>query len=208
MNNRSQYTGLSVDLDVLPLVPTRYQAPEFKAKFLTNDDKELRSLDTWAVGCLLQELFSPSFAQDASLTDVTHIPSELRPIFKRLLSRATPRGPDRRIEELRDHPEIKSDRLTEILLFLQEMAMKTPEEKKAFFTSLVRDVAEVVPVEICKYKVVPELLKALEFGAALGGGTVVLASVLECSKHFEQEEYQEQVVPAVVRLFQSTDRWG
>lgn len=52
-------------------------------------------------------------------------------------------------------------------------------------------------------KVLPELLKSVEFG---GGGPKVFAVVIKISTKLTDDEFEARVTPAVVRLFSSPDR--
>jgi len=52
-------------------------------------------------------------------------------------------------------------------------------------------------------KVLPELLKSVEFG---GGGPKVFGVVMKISKKLSDDEFESKVTPAVVRLFSSPDR--
>ena len=52
-------------------------------------------------------------------------------------------------------------------------------------------------------KVLPELLKSVEFG---GGGPKFLSVVMKISKKLTDDEFEIMVTPAVVRLFSSPDR--
>jgi SCY1-like protein 1 len=59
------------------------------------------------------------------------------------------------------------------------------------------------PEDYFRMKVLPELLKSVEFG---GGGPKVFAVVMKISKKLSDEEFDTKVTPAVVRLFASPDR--
>jgi SCY1-like protein 1 len=52
-------------------------------------------------------------------------------------------------------------------------------------------------------KVLPELLKSVEFG---GGGPKVFAVVMKISRKLPDDEFESKVTPAVIRLFSSPDR--
>lgn len=52
-------------------------------------------------------------------------------------------------------------------------------------------------------KILPELMKSVEFG---GGGPKVLGVVMKISKKLTEEEFEARVMPLVVRLFGSPDR--
>jgi SCY1-like protein 1 len=52
-------------------------------------------------------------------------------------------------------------------------------------------------------KVLPELLKSVEFG---GGGAKVFSTVMQISQKLSDDEYETQITPVVVRLFANPDR--
>lgn len=59
------------------------------------------------------------------------------------------------------------------------------------------------PEDFFKMKILPELLKSVEFG---GGGPKVFGVVMKISKKLTDDEFETKVTPAVVRLFSSPDR--
>lgn len=59
------------------------------------------------------------------------------------------------------------------------------------------------PEDFFKVKVLPELLKSVEFG---GGGAKPLSLVMRISAKLNEDEYNAQVTPVIVRLFGSPDR--
>jgi len=91
------------------------------------------------------------------------------------------------------------------LLFLEELALKEPKDKSRFFSSLP-SLLPRFPTAIAKYRLLPALLNALEYGAAGGGGTVVLGPILEIGGRLSPEEYSSQITPVVIKLFASLDR--
>lgn len=64
-------------------------------------------------------------------------------------------------------------------------------------------VADDFPADFFKMKVLPELLKSVEFG---GGGAKVFSTVMQIGQKLSDEEYETQITPVVVRLFASPDR--
>ena len=52
-------------------------------------------------------------------------------------------------------------------------------------------------------KVLPELLKSVEFG---GGGAKVFGTVMQIGAKLSDEEYETQITPVVIRLFANPDR--
>jgi SCY1-like protein 1 len=59
------------------------------------------------------------------------------------------------------------------------------------------------PEEYFKMKILPELLKSVEFG---GGGPKVFSVVMKIAQKLSDEDFDAKVTPVVVRLFQSPDR--
>lgn len=59
------------------------------------------------------------------------------------------------------------------------------------------------PEDFFKVKVLPELLKSVEFG---GGGPKSLALVMKIATKLTDEEYDSQITPVIVRLFTIPDR--
>ena len=58
--------------------------------------------------------------------------------------------------------------------------------------------ADDFPADFFKMKVLPELLKSVEFG---GGGTKVLRTVMQYRTKLSDDEFETQITPVVVRLF-------
>ena len=73
------------------------------------------------------------------------------------------------------------------------------------FDSELESVAESddFPEEFFKVKVLPELLKSVEFG---GGGPKSFALVMKIASKLSEDEYGMQITPVIVRLFTSPDR--
>lgn len=59
------------------------------------------------------------------------------------------------------------------------------------------------PEDFLKMKVLPELLKAVEFG---GGGPKALEVVMKIAGGLPSDEFESRVTPVVVRLFGNPDR--
>lgn len=65
------------------------------------------------------------------------------------------------------------------------------------------EVADDFPADFFKMKVLPELLKSVEFG---GGGAKVFGTVMQIGKKLSDDEFEAQITPVVVRLFANPDR--
>lgn len=59
------------------------------------------------------------------------------------------------------------------------------------------------PEDFFKVKVLPELLKSVEFG---GGGPKSFALVMRIATKLSEDEYDTQITPVIIRLFASPDR--
>lgn len=69
--------------------------------------------------------------------------------------------------------------------------------------SQLDELSDDFPEEFFKMKVLPELLKSVEFG---GGGPKILAAILKIGMKLTEDEFVQQLVPLVVRLFANPDR--
>src|SRR5215471_16882040 len=69
--------------------------------------------------------------------------------------------------------------------------------------STLEDLSDDFPEDYFKMKVLPELVKSVEFG---GGGPKVFSAIMKISSKLTSDEYEEQLVPVIVRLFSSQDR--
>jgi SCY1-like protein 1 len=65
------------------------------------------------------------------------------------------------------------------------------------------ELSDDFPEEFFRLKVLPELIKSLEFG---GGGPKVFSVVMKIATKLSDEEYDARIVPVIVRLFASPDR--
>ena len=63
--------------------------------------------------------------------------------------------------------------------------------------------SEDFPEEFFKMKILPELLKSVEFG---GGGPKVFSLILKIGSKLSDNEYEARLNPVIIRLFASPDR--
>jgi len=69
--------------------------------------------------------------------------------------------------------------------------------------SELESVSDDFPEEFFKVKVLPELLKSIEFG---GGGPTVFGVVMKIGSKLFDDDYDTRITPVIVRLFTSPDR--
>jgi len=83
------------------------------------------------------------------------------------------------------------------------MTVIAREQRADYFHSQLDDLSDDFPEDFFKMKILPELLKSVEFG---GGGPRVFGVVMKISKKLSDDEYESKITPVVVRLFSSPDR--
>uniref|UniRef100_A0A9R1SIE5 N-terminal kinase-like protein n=2 Tax=Cyprinus carpio TaxID=7962 RepID=A0A9R1SIE5_CYPCA len=132
------------------------------------------------------------------------IPKQLVPHYCELVG-ANPKirpNPARFLLNCRSPGGFMNNSFVESCLFLEEIQIKEPAEKQQFFQDLSENL-DSFPENFCKHKVLPQLLTAFEFGNA---GAVVLTPLFKVGKYLSAEEYQQKIIPVIVKMFSSTDR--
>ncbi|XP_061172561.1 N-terminal kinase-like protein isoform X1 [Saccostrea echinata] len=187
---------------ILPLLD-RYDPPE-KAENRRGARTEKWSTDMWGLGCLIWEVFNGPLTQTSALKSVGKIPKSLVPNYCELVG-ANPKSrpnPAKFIESCRTGNGFMQNSFVKTMLFLDEIQIKDQSEKTKFFANLAPSLDEF-PKAFCKNKILPQLLNAFEYGDA---GSHILAPLFKIGKFLDAEEYQNRIVPCVVKLFTSPDR--
>ncbi|XP_031442957.1 N-terminal kinase-like protein isoform X2 [Clupea harengus] len=177
----------------------KYDPPEN-----ANSGGEKWSGDVWRLGCLIWEVFNGPIARASSLRSLGKIPKSLVPHYCELVG-ANPKSrpnPSSFLQNCRASGGFLSNSFVESNLFLEEIQIKEPAEKQQFFQDLSENL-DSFPEDFCKHKVLPQLLTAFEFGNA---GAVVLTPLFKVGKYLSAEEYQQKIIPVIVKMFSSTDR--
>ncbi|XP_026573470.1 N-terminal kinase-like protein [Pseudonaja textilis] len=94
------------------------------------------------------------------------------------------------------------NKFVETNLFLEEIQIKEPAERQKFFQEL-SDNLDSFPEDFCRHKVLPQLLMAFEFGSA---GAIILTPLFKVGKFLNSQEYQQKIIPVIVKMFSSPDR--
>uniref|UniRef100_A0A8C9R6B4 N-terminal kinase-like protein n=1 Tax=Scleropages formosus TaxID=113540 RepID=A0A8C9R6B4_SCLFO len=160
--------------------------------------------DVWRLGCLIWEVFNGPLPRASSLRSLGKIPKQLVPHYCELVG-ANPKArpnPARFLQNCRAPGGFLSNSFVESNLFLEEIQIKEPAEKQQFFQDLSENL-DSFPEDFCRHKVLPQLLTAFEFGSA---GAVVLTPLFKVGKYLSPEEYQQKIIPVIVKMFSSTDR--
>ncbi|XP_017890695.1 N-terminal kinase-like protein [Ceratina calcarata] len=162
------------------------------------------SVDMWGLGCLIWETYNGPLSLNMQLKVTDKIPKQLLVIYRELTSGNADERPNPAdvIARCRSNGGFFKNVLVDALLFLEEIQMKEKGEKGRFFAQLAGQL-DSFPDGVGRYKILPQLLAAFEFGDA---GSAVLPPLLQLGCQLPDAEYQRRVVPCVVKLFTSNDR--
>ncbi|XP_061387339.1 N-terminal kinase-like protein isoform X2 [Musca vetustissima] len=174
-----------------------------------NDQTKLKaatkcSADMWGLGCLVWESFNGPLRSRSNLKDIDCIPKSLQSLYCELVGASPSNRPNPAdiITRCRKPGGFFKNDLVDTLLFLEEIQIKDKAEKNRFFSGLTLHL-DNFPDNVCKHKILPQLITAYEYGDA---GSAVLAPMFKLGKLLDEAEYQKRIVPCVVKLFGSTDR--
>ncbi|NWI44197.1 SCYL1 protein, partial [Picathartes gymnocephalus] len=132
------------------------------------------------------------------------LPPGLIPPFSELVAAdpgARP-GPGPLLERLQRPGAFLACALVRTGLFLEHFQVRDPEERRTFLQELP-PLLETLPGPFRRHKLLPRLLEALELGSA---DASALPPLLQVAKVLDPPEYQERIVPVLVRLFSSPER--
>ncbi|XP_051901203.1 N-terminal kinase-like protein [Pristis pectinata] len=182
----------------------KYDPPEKTDTGAGKGGGEKWSADMWRLGCLIWEIFNGPLQRLSSLRSLGKIPKLLVPHYCELVG-ANPKirpNPAKFLQNCRKPNGFMNNSFIETNLFLEEIQIKEPAERQNFFSELSSQL-DNFPEDFCKHKILPQLLTAFEFGSA---GAVVLTPLFKVGKFLSAEEYQQKIIPVVVKMFSSTDR--
>ncbi|KAK3807812.1 MAG: armadillo-type protein [Benniella sp.] len=189
------------------LIPdaNRYAPPEVRKKsWNVVKEYELWSTDTWHYACLIYEVYNGTFTTPEQLAQPGNIPAEMAPFYKNLLRpdpKARPSVGDFLDKGLQAKGFFQND-LIQVVSFLENFSVKEPLQRETFLRKLDMQI-ERFPQEFCRYKVLPELIHALEYGS---GGAKVLPPIVKIGMGLDEQEYDTMIGNALVKMFASTDR--
>ncbi|KAI1430540.1 ARM repeat-containing protein [Xylaria sp. CBS 124048] len=162
------------------------------------------AVDSYNFGTTIHEVFNGQFLGADQIGQTKQIPPSMHAGYKRLTN-ANPKAritvgafleQGRRSGGFFDSPLIK---LTE---GIDNLDVKSEDERAAFLDDLDQ-LTDDFPEDFFKMKVLPELLKSVEFG---GGGPKAFAVVMKIATKLTNEDFEARVQPVVVRLFGNPDR--
>jgi len=186
----------------LSLLPERYHPKELIGGFAANmSSGTVSSIDSWCVGCLIFEIFNKRFSSPRQLTSFGGIPDQLLKTYKRIL--ATKPSSRACATTLTQNDYLAKNTAVRALRFIDEISIKSNEEKQSFYKNLTKFVA-LLPQSCSRYRVLPALLTQLEFGS--GSNPVLFTVVLKLSAKLDEEEREKMVVPVVTKMFSNNER--
>eukprot|EP01135_Chromosphaera_perkinsii_P010147 Nk52_evm13s2039 gene=Nk52_evmTU13s2039 len=160
--------------------------------------------DMWGFGCLVWEAFNGRLHNPNDLMNLDAVPRTVVKFYKEMVAgnpESRPK-PQRVMQAMQKKGGYFNNEFINTSLFLEEIAIKDVEQKVKFYESLPSMIS-TFPKDCNKYKILPLLVNALEFG---GGGAAVLQPMLEIAKNLNEEEFTSSIVPCIVKLFSSNDR--
>ncbi|CAD6506393.1 BgTH12-07319 [Blumeria graminis f. sp. triticale] len=191
------------------LVPNskKYAPPELaKSSWNTIKNNPPTAVDAYNFGVLISEVFTGKFSGETQATQATNIPSDMIPGYRRL----TNVNPKARIsignflDQGRRNGGFFSTRLIKLTEEVDQLGMKSEHEREIFLSRRdLEQLSDDFPEDYLKTKVLQELLKSIEFG---GGGSKIWDVVVKISQNLSDDEFDLKISPAVVRLFNSSDR--
>lgn len=188
------------------LVPDsgRYCPPEVaKGGWEVIKRNPLHAVDAYNYSILVFEVFNGSFAGPDQAGQTKGVPPSMQASYKNLAN-GNPKV-RRSIAQFLDQGQRMGGFFQTPLIHLTEgiegLGIKNEAERDEFLSQL-EDISDDFPEEFLKAKVLPELLKSVEFG---GGGPKVFGIVMKIGQRLSDEEY-ETITPVIVRLFTLPDR--
>ncbi|KAH6561544.1 hypothetical protein BASA50_009539 [Batrachochytrium salamandrivorans] len=161
-------------------------------------------LDIWGYSCLIYELFNGPFSSQEDLKSAGSIPSSLLPLYQKMRNTnpaARPTFEYILTTALLSGGYFDND-FVKASLFLEQFSLKDSYEKDTYFSSIKIKV-ESFPIDFCKFKILPELINALEFG---GAGANALGPILKIGSRLDEADFVSLLVPIITKLFASPDR--
>lgn len=168
------------------LLPSPYALPP---EGIAEPEGAVHALDAWQLGSLFAALYS---------LEGLRIPPQIQQACKNLRQSDPFKRPTcDSLLSLFD-----SSVIVKTCLFLEEINIKDQTEKDTFFSELVSQL-DHFPLSMRKFKIIPSLVNALDYG---GANSRVLGPLLKIGVELTHEEFSDMVLPSVIQWFARTDR--
>ncbi|KAJ5880732.1 uncharacterized protein N7473_011785 [Penicillium subrubescens] len=189
------------------LVPdaARYTPPEVvKGGWDAIKRHPLAAVDAYGLGILIFEVFNGHFSGGDQVGKTTNIPPSMQQSYKRLCT-ANPKlrlSAAHFVEQGKKQGGFFQTPLIRLTEDMESLGLKDDAEREEFINEL-DNLSDDFPEDFFKMKVLPELLKSVEFG---GGGPKVLSATLKIGSKLSADEFNAKLTPVIVRLFGNPDR--
>ncbi|KAJ4302312.1 Nuclear aminoacylation-dependent tRNA export pathway component [Collariella sp. IMI 366227] len=189
------------------LVPDsgRYTPPELASSGWDALKRSPHSaVDAYNFGALIFEVFNGNFNGSDQAGQTKNIPPSMHSSYKRLVNS----NPKARLsvahflEQGRRNGSFFDTPLIKLTDGIENLGVKTEEEREAFLDDL-EQLTDDFPEDFFKMKVLPELLKSVEFG---GGGAKAFGLVMKIATKLSNEDFEAKITPVLIRLFGNPDR--
>eukprot|EP01116_Phalansterium_solitarium_P010427 TRINITY_DN2518_c0_g1_i1.p1 TRINITY_DN2518_c0_g1~~TRINITY_DN2518_c0_g1_i1.p1 ORF type:complete len:767 (-),score=203.57 TRINITY_DN2518_c0_g1_i1:2137-4437(-) len=182
------------------LVPAALRPPELaKAAWTLLEQAPPYAADSWMLACLIYELYNGKLARTEDLKRLGNIPKTLVGQYQQLLSS----NPSARLNPAAVlTSEYFNNVVVETCQFLEQITLKDQYDKDKFFRKLESHLPQL-PETLCKAKILPQLVTALDFG---GATSAIIAPLLHIAKGLNDAEYAAQITPSVVKWFATPNR--
>ncbi|KAK2841639.1 hypothetical protein FQN49_006058 [Arthroderma sp. PD_2] len=183
----------------------RYNPPEIlKGGWDVIKSNPLPAVDAYNLGVVIFEAFNGTFKGPEQAGQTSNIPPSMRPSYKKLMN-ANPKlrlSVAHFLDQGKRSGGFFQTPLIRLSQDIESLGLKSEEEREQFINEL-DELSDDYPEEFFKMKVLPELLKSVEFG---GGGPKVLSTILKVGTKLNDDEYTQKLIPVIVRLFANPDR--
>lgn len=161
-------------------------------------------MDAYLFGILVYDVFNGGFTSTDQLSQPKNVPVSIQPSYKRLVS-ANPKvrlSTAQFLEQGLRSGGFFETPLIQLSDGIENLGIKSEAERDELLGQL-DSLSDDFPEDFFKMKVLPELIKSVEFG---GGGPRVFSVIMNIAKKLSDDEYEQQLNPVIIRLFSSQDR--
>ncbi|KAL9042419.1 MAG: hypothetical protein Q9214_003787 [Letrouitia sp. 1 TL-2023] len=160
--------------------------------------------DSYDFGVLIFEVFNGCLVDHSQIGQTKNVPPSMHQSYKRLLN-ANPKArlsiSNFRLQGTRSGGYFDTS-LIKLSEGIENLDLKSEMERGELLNEL-DEVADDFSEDYLSVKVLPELLKSVEFG---GGGPRVFSAVVKIGSKLSDEDFNLKLTPVVVRLFSNPDR--
>ncbi|MCJ1234730.1 hypothetical protein MMC14_002693 [Varicellaria rhodocarpa] len=183
----------------------KYSPPEVsKSGWDAVKRNQIPAVDSYDFGLLIFEVFNDGAFGNDQIGQTKNIPPSMHQGYKRLLN-SNPKvrlSTSHFLELGRRGGGFFDTLLIRLSEGVESLGLKSDEERATILSEL-DELSENFPEDFIKMKILPELLKSVEFG---GGGPKVFSFVIKIGSKLSDEEYEIWITPVIIRLFANPDR--